>query len=172
MRSITSLQGQFIQADSNGGNAQGFFWLKRPEKQKLGKLKIDYKKPTPVLLVTKEDSLIFFDKELNQVTYLSIKDSPLEILLHDEKIDSNWVQEAKSRHGFWRITLKKPEASETLTLTFEEATQALKQWQVKDAKGITTTITLYNVAKNIEISDSVFVFTRPKKGAYNPLLDD
>ena len=170
---MKTLQGQFIQTDSNGGSATGRFWIKRPTKnQKFGQIKIDYNDPVPILLITDDNSLVYFDKELNQVTYLGIEDSPLDILLGNKPVPANWVKKTHDEEQYWHIMLQKPETAEKIALSFNKKNKRLVQWRITDAKGVQTTVRLLSVKAGLKISDQVFSFNRPKKGPYNPLLDD
>ncbi len=164
--SIKSLRADFIQISSEGGSAEGIFYLRRP-----GRLRVEYLPPTPVLIVGDGLFLHFHDTELGQVSDWPIFDTPFGALSSDEVIfnDDLIVTDFLRRSGALAITLVKREdpGLGSLTLYFTEAPMELKQWKVIDAQGLITTVALFNVEINIDLDARLFVFDDPReKGRY------
>ena len=160
--SIDSMRAAFFQTSSEGGTAEGVFYLRRP-----GRLRIEYLPPTPVLIVGDGLLLHFHDTELGQVNDWPIFDTPLGALSSNEiKFNDDLVvTDFRRRSGALAITLVKREDSglESLTLFFSEAPMEFKQWKVIDAQGLVTTVALLDVETNIALDNRLFVFDDPRE---------
>ena len=160
--SIDSIRAAFFQTSSEGGTAEGVFYLSRP-----GRLRIEYLPPTPVLIVGDGLLLHFHDTELGQVNDWPIFDTPLGALSADEvKFNEDLVVTGfRRRSGALAITLVKREdpGLGSLTLYFSEAPMELKQWKVIDAQGLVTTVALFDAETNIALDNRLFVFDDPRE---------
>ena len=160
--SIDSIRAAFFQTSSEGGTAEGIFYLNRP-----GRLRVEYLPPTPVLIVGDGLLLHFHDTELGQVNDWPIFDTPLGALSSDEVKfnDDLVVTDFHRRSGALAITLVKREDSGrgSLTLFFSEAPMEFKQWKVIDEQGLVTTVALLDVETNIELDNRLFVFDDPRE---------
>ncbi|MDA0230363.1 MAG: outer membrane lipoprotein carrier protein LolA [Proteobacteria bacterium] len=160
--SIDSIRAVFFQTSSEGGTAEGVFYLSRP-----GRLRVEYLPPTPVLIVGDGLLLHFHDTELGQVNDWPIFDTPLGALSSDEVKfnDDLIVTEFRRRSGALAITLVKREdpGLGSLTLFFSEAPMELKQWKVIDAQGLVTTVALLDAETNIVLDNRLFVFDDPRE---------
>jgi outer membrane lipoprotein-sorting protein len=159
---IESLRASFFQTSSEGGTAEGVFYLRRP-----GRLRIEYLPPTPVLIVGDGLFLHFHDTELGQVSDWPIFDTPLGALSSENfKFNDDLIVTAfRRRSGALAITLVKREdpGLGSLTLYFSEAPMELKQWKVIDAQDLVTTVALFNAEINIELDNRLFVFDDPRE---------
>ncbi len=160
--SIDTIRAAFFQTSSEGGTAEGIFYLNRP-----GRLRVEYLPPTPVLIVGDGLFLHFHDTELGQVNDWPIFDTPLGALSSDEVKfnDDLVVTDFHRRSGALAITLVKREDSGlgSLTLFFSEAPMEFKQWKVIDEQGLVTTVALLDVETNIELDNRLFVFDDPRE---------
>ena len=160
--SIDTMRAAFFQTSSEGGTAEGIFYLNRP-----GRLRVEYLPPTPVLIVGDGLFLHFHDTELGQVNDWPIFDTPLGALSSDEVKfnDDLVVTDFHRRSGALAITLVKREDSGlgSLTLFFSEAPMEFKQWKVIDEQGLVTTVALLDVETNIELDNRLFVFDDPRE---------
>ena len=159
---IHSIRANFFQISSEGGEAEGVFYMRRP-----GQLRVEYLPPTPILIVGDGIFLHFHATELGQVSDWPIFDTPLGAISGD-KVEFNKdliVTEFQRRSGALAITLVKREDPRFggLTLFFSEAPIELKQWKVVDAQGLTTTVALFNIETNVELNAKLFVFDDPRK---------
>ncbi len=160
--SVDSIRASFFQTSSEGGTAEGVFYLRRP-----GRLRIEYLPPTPVLIVGDGILLHFHDTELGQVSDWPIFDTPLgalssgDVSFNDDLIVTGF----RRRSGALAITLVKREdpGLGSLTLYFGEAPMELKQWKVIDAQGLVTTVALFNAETNVDLDARLFVFDDPRE---------
>ncbi|HEC00892.1 MAG TPA: outer membrane lipoprotein carrier protein LolA, partial [Sphingomonadales bacterium] len=83
LNAIHSLRASFVQRAPDGTVAEGMVYLERP-----GKLRFDYGKDAPFLVVSNGSLLTFVDYEVKQVNRWPIKKTPLGILVDKEiKLD-------------------------------------------------------------------------------------
>ena len=76
LNAITTLQAKFLQIGPRGEIAEGVFYLARP-----GKLRFEYNPPAPALIVADGFRLVFYDRDLDQVTAWPVGATPLAPLL-------------------------------------------------------------------------------------------
>jgi outer membrane lipoprotein-sorting protein len=159
LNSLRTLSGEFLQVGPDGSLAEGRIWLSRP-----GRLRFEYAPPTPILVVADGTSLIFHDKELGQVDRVPLGFAPLGVLTDDEvHLEGDLEVLAIERAGgLLRITLVDEDRPKegSVTLVFGQSPLNLRQWQVRDARGLITTVTLRNVETNQPVNPSLFVFER------------
>ena len=141
LESMTTVRAQFIQANADGSLDSGTMWLWRP-----GLARIEYAPPTEVLLVATGTWLVYFDAELDQVSHIPANSGPFRFLLDEDVSFGDGVEllSLSHRDGLVRLTLADgddPDAG-TVTLVFDESPLALRQWEVRDAQGFLTIVTL------------------------------
>ena len=71
LNDLTTVRARFSQANADGSYDTGILWLWRP-----GKARIEYSPPTDILVVADGTWLIYFDAELDQVSYVPIDTGP------------------------------------------------------------------------------------------------
>ena len=76
LQSVETMTASFSQADRNGKVLTGVLTLKKP-----GKLRFQYEKGVPILIVAEGGALTFIDYSVKQVQRWPIKNSPLGVLL-------------------------------------------------------------------------------------------
>mgnify|MGYP000873025087 CR=1 FL=1 len=76
LRAIGTMRADFVQTDRNGQRLRGVLTLKRP-----GKIRFQYEKGVPILIVSDGSALSFVDYEVRQVQRWPIRNSPLGALL-------------------------------------------------------------------------------------------
>ncbi len=171
LRGIDTLKADFTQTDRKGQTVRGELTLKRP-----GKIRFDYGKSTPMLVVSNGKSLTLIDYEVNQVQRWPIGNSPLGALL-DPKRDVK-------RYGKLRPTdnpnvlsvevrdPKKPEFG-VITLIFVRNGSApggwqLTNWVALDAQNNRTTVRLSNQRYGMAVADSTFTYRDPRRSTRRP----
>lgn len=165
LNAVRTVRSAFQQNASNGETAQGQLYLKRP-----GRLRVEYQPPVPILVVADGSFLIYYDRALEQVSYIPLNSTPAGILL-EKQISLNdpdlVVTDYQRVDGTIRIGVTRKAASTegSILLIFDEQTAALQQWAVTDAQGITTLVTLLDPAFNVNIDSSLFVFKDPRNSA-------
>src|SRR6218665_3677719 len=80
LKSTSSMTADFVQTDRNGQRLNGKLTLKRP-----GKIRFQYQKGVPLLIVGDGSSLTMIDYEVRQVQRWPVKNSPLGALLDPDR---------------------------------------------------------------------------------------
>ena len=158
---IETLRADFTQVGHDGELAEGIIHLRRP-----GRLRVEYAPPVPVLIVGDGVLLHYHDRELGQVNDWFIYDTPLGALTKEEvRFGEDLVVTAFAAFaGRVEIALvqKSDPGAGHLTLIFEDVPLLLRQWQVTDAQGLVTTVTLHDIETNIALRPALFVFDDPR----------
>ena len=158
---ITTFKGRFLQASSSGEYSEGSLYVSRP-----GKIRIEYDSPSPDLIVADGSSMIYYDKELDQLSYITLGSSPATILIED-KISLTegaiTVTGIEKGRGTLRLTVEKTDdpAEGNLTLIFNDRPLSLKKWVVVDAQGVETTVSLLGVRFGVPLDDALFEIPQP-----------
>ena len=157
LNGITTLRARFIQVSSNGAYAEGEVLVKRP-----GKLRFDYDPPHPALMIANGLTLLFYDRELKQASFLPLWETPLWFLIR-EKVrlaDDVAVTLVEQDRGSLRVTLQDTDTPEAgaVTLVFSDNPLALKKWELVDAQGIATQVSLVNPRFGVEIDPDLFEY--------------
>ena len=114
LNDINTLQARFVQVSSNGGYAEGDVFVDRP-----GQMRFDYDAPTPVLLIANGLTLLYYDKQLKEATFLPLWETPLWFLIReevrfDENVEIIGIEEAL---GTLRVSLRDPDTPDGGTIT-------------------------------------------------------
>ncbi len=162
LNGIKTVEAEFMQASSNGELARGNLYISRP-----GRLRIEYQPPVPILVVADGTFLIYYDRELNQVSYIPLGSSPAGILLEDHisLIDGDLtITGFKQENGTFQVTLVRTEnpTEGSLTLVLTDSPLTLRKWAVTDAQGIVTNVTLVKAIFGVPLDPKLFRFKNPK----------
>ena len=152
---IDTLKSRFVQVSSNGSYAEGDLYLDRP-----GRMRFEYDPPHPALLIANGITLLYYDRELEQATFLPLWETPLWFLIR-EKVDLDEgveLQKIERAAGVIRVTLQLSEdgAEGQVTLVFSDRPVALHSWEIEDAQGILTHVSLVNPQFGAAVDDSLF----------------
>ncbi|HIJ63660.1 MAG TPA: outer membrane lipoprotein carrier protein LolA [Rhodospirillaceae bacterium] len=161
LNQVKTLKARFLQVSPDGGSVEGTVSLWRP-----GRLRLDYDPPSPILLIADGSWLIYYDRQLDQTSYVDLDSSPAGILVRsDVKLDSGDLKLVKIGHqpGLLEITVTKRDdpGEGRITLVFTEAPFQLRQWRVVDPEGKTTTVSLYDTRTGVELDKKQFEFHDP-----------
>lgn len=144
LNSINTVTARFVQVAQDGSIRNGTAILQRP-----GKMRFQYDPPDPQLLVAGFGLLVFHDPKLNQTTNIPLSATPLGILLAKHVTLSGPVTVTKLEQppGEVQVTLIRTgkAAQGHITLVFSTNPLELRQWQVTDAQGRTTQVSLYDL---------------------------
>lgn len=169
---LTTLKARFIQISSNGAYAEGEVIVQRP-----GKMRFDYDPPHPVLIIANGLSLLFYDREVKQASFLPLWETPLWFLIREEVTLSEdiLVSAVEQSLGTLRITIadkERPEAG-NVTLVFSDRPLDLKKWEITDAQGIVTQVSLINPRYGVEVDPLAFDYSdlEIQSGAGRPERD-
>jgi outer membrane lipoprotein-sorting protein len=165
IRAVTSMTADFAQTDRSGQTLNGKLTLKQP-----GKIRFQYQKGVPLLIVGNGKALTMIDYEVRQVQSWPIGSSPLGALL-DPKRDLSRFGKVVQTSDPTVLTVeardpKRPEFG-TITLVFNRKASApagleLYGWVARDAQNNRTAVRLSNHAYGVSIPDSAFRWNDPR----------
>jgi len=161
LNSYKTVRARFIQVSSNGDYTEGMLHLSRP-----GRMRIEYDLPNPVIVIADGSSLIYVDRELEQVSAILLSLTPAAILLKDNfsLISKDILITGFHRSpGILRMSIVKAEdpLSSKLTLIFSDKPLELRKWSVVDNLGITTTISLLGPEFGLKLDPKLFDYEIP-----------
>ena len=171
LRGISTMKASFTQTDRAGQTMAGELTLKRP-----GKIRFDYGKSAPMLVVSNGKSLYLIDYDVKQVERWPISNSPLGALLdpnRDVKRYGKLVPTSNS--GVVSVEVRDPKRPEfgVITLIFQRDANSpgglkLTHWVALDAQNNRTTVRLSNHRYGMSVADSAFTFSDPRKSSRRP----
>ncbi len=154
LNEISTLRSRFIQISSNGAYAEGEVLLKRP-----GKFRFDYDPPHPILMIANGLSLLYYDRELKQASYVPLWETPLWFLIRKEVTlsDTTRVIRVEQNLGRLRLTLQDSEMDHgQVVLVLSDRPLGLKKWELVDPQGIVTKVSLVNPQFGVDIDSDLF----------------
>lgn len=164
LRAVNTMVAGFRQTDRKGRSLTGTMTLKRP-----GKLRFEYQKGVPMLIVADGRKLNMIDYETKRVDSWPIGRSPLGVILNPNPDLSKVARVVRNDSQTLLVQVKdKPEFG-TITLGFAKVSSApagllLQGWTVIDGQNNRTTVKLSGQRFNVAVADSAFTFQRPVKG--------
>lgn len=161
LNGLRTLKARFLQVSPDGGTTEGNAWLQRP-----GRMRFEYDKPSPFLLVAGFGSAVFYDSQLNQTTSVPLSTTPLGILLGDDfKLSGDITVVGINRlPGQIQVTTIRTASpgDGSLTLVFSDAPLALRQWAVMDAQRQETRVSLFAIELGGSFPQRMFEFNDPR----------
>jgi outer membrane lipoprotein-sorting protein len=160
LNGLKSLKARFLQIGPDGRTTTGTAWLERP-----GRMRFEYDKPSPLLLVAGHGLVVFRDNQLDQTTNIPEGQTPLGLLLRDHVSLTGdvTVTDFQQPPGQLLITVVKTAAPDqgSLTLVLNAQPLALVGWSVVDAQGRETQIRLADVQLGGQFDAKLFTFIDP-----------
>lgn len=170
LRGISTMKASFSQTDRKGQTVSGTMTLKRP-----GKIRFEYEKGVPLLLVSNGKSFTLIDYEVNQVQRWPIGNSPLGALLDPNRDVKRYGKLVPSASGVLSVEVRDPKKPEfgVITLIFTKKASApggwqLTNWVALDAQNNRTTVRLSNHRYGVAVSDSTFTYKDPRRTTRRP----
>ncbi len=171
LRSISTMKADFVQTDRNGQSVSGVMTLKRP-----GKIRFQYEKSVPMLVVSNGKSMYLVDYEVNQVQRWPISNSPLGALLDPSRDVKRYGRLVPTSHpDVVSVEVKDTKHPEygVITLIFARDSAApgglrLTHWVALDAQNHRTTVRLANHRYGVAVADSAFTFRDPRRSSRRP----
>ena len=165
LKATTSMTADFTQTDRNGQRLSGQLTLKRP-----GKIRFQYQKGVPLLIVGDGSSLTMIDYEVKQVQRWPVKNSPLGALLDPDRDLTKYAKVMPTTsNDVISVEVKDPKRPEygTITMVFMRDGSApaglrLRGWVALDSQNNRTRIDLSNQKFNVAVADSAFKWTDPR----------
>ena len=165
VRAVTTLTADFTQTDRNGQSLTGQLTLKQP-----GKIRFQYQKGVPLLIVGDGKALTMIDYEVRQVQRWPIGSSPLGALLDPSKDLSKFGKVVPTGDpsilSIQARDVKRPEFG-TITMIFKRdaaspAGLQLYGWVALDSQNNRTAVRLTNQRYGVPVADSAFRWTDPR----------
>jgi outer membrane lipoprotein-sorting protein len=165
LRAISTMRADFTQTDRNGQTVSGVLTLKRP-----GRIRFQYEKGIPLLIVGNGSSLTMIDYEVNQVQRWPIKNSPLGALLDpDRDVARYGTLKPTGNPDVVSVEVRDTEHPEygMITLIFVRKPSApggleLVSWVALDSQNKRTTIRLTNQRYGIAVPENTFRWNDPR----------
>lgn len=162
LNGLSTLEARFLQVTSTGQYSEGKLYLWRP-----GRLRIEYDPPVPILIIVRRGTLIYYDKQLKQTSYIDADKTPAGLLVRDHVslLDSKdlMITRFENAADVLRVTLVRTDdpLGGNVTLVFSDHPLALKKWEVTDAQGVVTTVSLLSTQTGMELDPKLFEFLDP-----------
>jgi outer membrane lipoprotein-sorting protein len=151
---VQTMTGDFVQFGPKGEQTGGKFFIERP-----GKIRFNYEKPSPIRVVADGKSVVINNKKLDTWDIYSLSKTPLKLLL-SENIDlsDGKVKNVKEEDDLTTIVLgdKSIFGDSKISMMFDPKSSDLRQWTITDAKGLDTTVMIFNVKQGEKIDPAVF----------------
>ncbi|MDE0932416.1 MAG: outer membrane lipoprotein carrier protein LolA [Novosphingopyxis baekryungensis] len=166
LKAANTMTADFTQSDRAGQTLTGKLTLKRP-----GRIRFQYQKGVPLLIVADGKALTMIDYEVNQVQRWPIANSPLSALLDPDNNLAKFGKVIDTGNGnVVRVDVKDPKHPEygLLSMIFVRKAAApgglmLDSWVALDSQNNRTTVRLRNQKFNAPVSDNSFRWNDPRK---------
>lgn len=166
LQATMSMTAGFSQIDRAGKVLTGTLTLKKP-----GRVRFQYEKGVPYLIVGDGKALWFIDYSVRQVSRWPVGDSPLGVLLDPNKDLARFAKVMPSANPeVVSVEARDPKHPEygRITLIFQRNAAApaglmLQGWVALDSQNNRTTIRLTNQQFNGTVSDGAFRWSDPRK---------
>jgi len=167
LRGVSTMTANFSQTDRAGKVLTGTVTLKKP-----GKVRFQYEKGVPILIVGDGKDLWFLDYSVGQKSRWPVGNSPLGVLLDPGKDISRIATVQRTANpDVVSIEARDPKRPEYGRITMVFARQAsapgglmLQGWVALDSQGNRTSIRLSNQRFGVPVSDGAFRWRDPKRG--------
>ena len=164
LRAITTMTADFVQTDREGKALAGKLSLRQP-----GRIRFQYQKGVPLLIVGDGSALWMIDYSVRQVSRWPVGNSPLSVLVDPRKDISRFARLVPSAvPGTIMIEARDPRHPEfgTITIAFARGGGpgglSLQGWTVVDAQNGRSTVRLTNQRYGVPISDRTFQWDDPR----------
>lgn len=157
LNDLSTLRARFVQVSSNGTYAEGEVVVERP-----GHMRFEYDPPNPVLLIADGLNLLYYDRDLKQASFLPLWETPLWFLIRENVQISDDLQVAgvEQGQGVLKVTLRNKDSADagSVTLVFGDSPLALRKWELVDALGIATQVSLINPEYGVPVDPKAFTY--------------
>ena len=160
LNSIKTLSADFVQIASNGEKAEGRIYIEKPNK-----IRMEYNPPSNILIVGNGDYIVYYDKELEQITNIDYDDVPAAMILANT-VDLGGkdltVTDMYQDPGMTRVSLQYNKAEDLgpFTLVFTNNPFTLKQWKVITPQSLEVSLSLYDTIIDGKLNQDLFKFSK------------
>lgn len=155
LNAVTRLQGRFEQNSPDGSRATGLFYLQRP-----GKLRFEYNPPATLLIVSDGTTVSTHDSALRTTDRTPLRNTPLNLVLRGNvDLQRDAMITRVARQGDWlfvNVRDRFGQADGQLTLWFNGPNADLRAWDVVDATGARTRVTLNGLSTPASLDPALF----------------
>lgn len=167
LRAITTMTADFSQTDRAGKVLTGTLTWKQP-----GKIRFQYEKGVPLLIVAEGGALTFVDYSVKQVQRWPIRNSPLGVLLDPSRDLSRFAKVVPGDDRLLSVEARDPKHPEYGRITLVFARDAggptgltLQGWVALDSQNNRTTVRLSNQRYGAPVADGAFRWTDPRRSS-------
>ncbi|MGH6953658.1 MAG: LolA family protein [Alphaproteobacteria bacterium] len=161
LNDVKTMESRFVQVASDGSSATGSIYISRP-----GKLRVVYDPPNPITVVATGVLLVYYDPEVQQVSYLPLESSAASFLIRERIELGGELEVLGLEYGPSVIRLSLAErddrAAGRITLVFSDKPLMLRKWTVTDAQGQVTDVALVNPRFDVPLDPVLFKFVDPR----------
>jgi len=163
LMSVQLLSGDFVQVGPDGRRAEGKIYLQKP-----GRIRFEYKEPSPIELVADGSSVVVRDRKLMTQDLYPLSQTPLRFLLADriDLLKETTVTAVSSDDTFLSLQIEEKQTlggTHKVLMMFSVKDTQLKQWTITDPQGFDTTVALYNLETPKRLDPQMFVITYERK---------
>ena len=165
LKAVNTMTASFAQAGRGGQTLTGTLTLKQP-----GRVRFEYQKGVPLLIVGDGKALTMIDYEVKQVSRWPIGNSPLSVLLNPNQDLALVARVVRNDAQTLLISARDPKRPEfgTITIAFAKVPSApaglmLQGWNMVDAQNKRSNITLSNQRFNVAVAETAFRYVDPRK---------
>jgi outer membrane lipoprotein-sorting protein len=165
LKAVDTMTAAFSQTDRRGRTLNGTLTMKRP-----GKVRFQYQKGVPLLIVGDAKAITMIDYEVKQVSRIPIGNSPLSVLLNPNQDLSRLAKVVRNDAQTLMVQARDPKKPEfgTITIGFAKVASApaglmLQGWTMLDSQNNRTIVKLSNQRFNVAVADSAFRWTDPRR---------
>jgi outer membrane lipoprotein-sorting protein len=164
LKAVGTMTANFRQSDRRGRTIGGTLTMKRP-----GKIRFQYQKGVPLLIVGDGKALTMIDYEVKQVSRWPISNSPLSVLLNPNQDLGRIAKVVQNDGQVLMISARDPKRPEfgTISIAFAKVASApsgllMSGWTMLDAQNNRTTVKLSGQRFNVAVADTAFRWTDPR----------
>jgi outer membrane lipoprotein-sorting protein len=152
-----TMVGNFVQVGPDGRRVEGTFAIQKP-----GKVRFQYKPPSPIDIIADGSAVVVRDRSLETMDNYPLSQTPLRYLLADriDLLRDTDVVSVSADESFITVVLEESQVmvgTSRLMMMFDSKTVALKQWTVTDPQGLDTTVAVYDVDTAKKPDPNLFV---------------
>src|SRR5690349_22548482 len=156
LNEVATLKGDFVQVNPDGNLTQGVFYISKP-----GRMRFEYKPPTPTLIVADGRTVAVANTKLNTVDRYPLSETPLGLVRGNEVDLKNDTAVVDVEHQQGSIVVgartNANMSRANISLVFSDPGYELRQWTVIDNQGLTTTVALRDLVAGAPLSPSLFL---------------
>lgn len=154
---VQTMVGNFVQIGPDGRRVEGTFAIQKP-----GKVRFQYKPPSPIDIIADGSAVVVRDRSLETSDNYPLSQTPLRYLLadHIDLLRDTDVVSVSADDTFITVVVEESQVmvgTSKLMMMFDAKTVALKQWTVTDPQGLDTTVAVYNIDTTKKPDPNLFV---------------